>query len=83
MNDICKRITRKDAGLLDKHRRALHKPGESLALRSPEDVEILFDVGEILVAGGEGGFAIGSEGGGKAIGIREFVFGAEFGCGAC
>ncbi len=52
-------------------------------LQSPEDVELFFDVGEVFVAGGEGGFATGGEGGGKTIGIRKFMFGAKFGCGAC
>jgi hypothetical protein len=33
-------------------------------------------MGEILAAGGKGGFATGGEGGGKTVGIREFVFGA-------
>ena len=49
---------------------------ESSGLRRPEDVEFFSDVGEVFVAGGERGFAMGSEGGGKTVGIREFVLGA-------
>jgi hypothetical protein len=56
-------------------------------LRSPEEVELfptrsessIFDVGEVLVAGGERGFASGREGGGEAIGVEQFVLGTEFG----
>ena len=47
-----------------------HKPGESPALHSPEDVELFFDASKVPVAGGEGGFAIGGEGGGETVGIR-------------
>src|SRR5712692_1964514 len=52
---------------------------ESSGLRRPEDVEFFFDVGEVFVAGGERGFAMGGEGGGKTIGVRQFVLGAQFG----
>jgi hypothetical protein len=37
--------------------------GGRSGLGGPEDVELFFEVGEILVAGGEGGFAMGGEGG--------------------
>jgi len=37
------------------------------------------DGGELFVAGGEGGLAIGGQGSGEAAGIRELVVGAEFG----
>lgn len=32
-------------------------------LRGPEDVEFFFDVGEVFVAGGEGGFLLEDDGG--------------------
>ena len=35
-----------------------------------------------MVAGGEGGLALGSQDGSEAVGIGEFVIGAEFGGGA-
>jgi hypothetical protein len=48
-------------------------------LGGPKDVELFFDVGEILVAGGEGGFASGGEGGGEAVDVWEIEVGFEFG----
>jgi hypothetical protein len=48
----------------------------------PEDFDFLFDGGEVLVPCGECGFAVGGEGGGEAVGVGEFVVGAEFGGGA-
>lgn len=48
----------------------------------PENVDLFFDGGEVFVAGGEGGFAVDGEGGGEAVGIGEFVIGAEIGGGA-
>jgi hypothetical protein len=48
-------------------------------LRGPEDIEPFFDVGEVAVAGGEGGFARDGEGGGETVGVREFVLRTEFG----
>src|SRR5260370_6456042 len=53
-----------------------------LMLGGPEDVEFFFDVGEVLVAGGEGRFALEGESGGETIGVRQFVLGAKFGGGA-
>ena len=35
--------------------------------------------GEVFVAGGKRGFVVGGEGGGEAVGIGEFVIGAEIG----
>src|SRR6266571_2561446 len=46
---------------------------------SPNNWYCFLDVGEVFVAGGEGGFAMGSEGGGKAIGIRQLVLRPQFG----
>jgi len=34
-------------------------------------------MGEILVAGGERGFALEGEGAGETVGVREFVLGAK------
>jgi len=48
----------------------------------PEDIDLFFDGGEVLVAGGEGGFAEGGEGGGETVGVGELVMGAEF-CERC
>jgi len=48
----------------------------------PENIELFFDGGEVLVAGGEGGFAEGGEGGGETVGVGELVMGAEF-CERC
>jgi hypothetical protein len=50
--------TNQRAGLPDKNRRDPHKPGQSPPLRGPEDVELFLDVGEVFIAGGEGGFAM-------------------------
>lgn len=36
-----------------------------------------FEFGEVGVAGGERGFAIGGEGGGEAVGVRELVVGVQ------
>jgi len=47
----------------------------------PEDVDLFFKGGEVLVACREGGFAVGSQGGGETVGIGELVVGAEFGGG--
>ena len=58
----------------------MRKEGKAGQLRAgPEDVDLFFNGGEVLVAGGEGGFAMDGEGGGKAVGVGEFVVGAEFG----
>ncbi len=51
--------------------------GEDAGLGDPEEVELLFDVGEVSVAGGERGFTNGGEGGGETIGIGQFMFGAR------
>jgi hypothetical protein len=48
----------------------------------PENVEVFFDGGEVLVACRWGGFAVGGQGGGEGVGVGEFVAGAEFGGGA-
>ncbi len=48
----------------------------SSGLGGPKDVELFSDVGEILVAGGERGFAMDSEGGGETIGIGQPMLGA-------
>ena len=48
-------------------------------LGGPEDVELFFEVGEVFVAGGEGGFAMGGEGGGEAVDVGEIEIGFEFG----
>ena len=47
----------------------------------PKNANAFLDCSEVFVAGGERGFAVGSQRGGKTIGIGEFVFGAQFGCG--
>ena len=47
---------------------------EGFGLGGPEDVELFSDVGEVFVAGGERGFAMGGEGGGETVGIRQPVF---------
>jgi len=39
-------------------------------------------VREVSVAGGEGGFAMGGEGGGEAVDVGKLVPGAKFGGGA-
>src|SRR6266581_5310820 len=57
----------------------VNPPLQNRGSGGPEDVELFFDVGEVFVAGGERGFAMGSEGGGKAIGIRQFVLRPQFG----
>ena len=44
-------------GKLEGRRQKLE--GESAALQGPEEVEFFLDAGEIFVAGGEGGFAVG------------------------
>jgi hypothetical protein len=48
-------------------------------LGRPEDVEFFLNGGEVLVAGGEGGFAIEGEGGGEAVDVGEIEVGFEFG----
>ena len=45
----------------------------------PENVELFFDGSEIVIAGGEGSFAVGGESGGEAVDVGELVIGAEFG----
>lgn len=42
---------------------------EARLLQCPEDVELFFEVGEVLVAGGEDSFACEGEGGGEAVGV--------------
>jgi len=41
---------------------------------------VAFEFGEVGVAGGEGGFAIGGQGGGEAVGVGEFMAAMELGC---
>ncbi len=50
-----------------------------LRLRGPEDGELFFDAGEILIAGGKGGFACEGEGGGETVDVGEIEVGFEFG----
>ena len=40
-------------------RKGEKSPLQNQGLRRPEDVELFFEVGEVFVAGGEGGFAMG------------------------
>src|SRR6266849_5292459 len=53
--------------------------GAGVRSAGPEEGEAAFEFGEVGVAGGEGGFAIGCEGGGEAVGVGEFVIGVQLG----
>jgi len=61
-------MNRGDPGALRSNER--HHP-EARLLPCPEDVELFFDDCEILVAGGEGGFEMGGQGGGEAVDVGE------------
>src|SRR5467141_3795220 len=53
--------------------------GGGVGSTGPKEVEVAFEFGEVGVAGGEGGFAIGGEGGGEAVGVGQLVVGVQLG----
>jgi hypothetical protein len=63
----------------------MHQGGESgpeeegLGSGGPRDRQLIFDLGEVAVAGKGRGLGIQSQGGGEAIGVGQPVFGAKLG----
>jgi len=58
-------------------RRSTVAAGGESELGNPEDVDPLFDLGEVGVAGEQGSFAGEGQGGREAVAIVEFVIGEE------
>ena len=53
------------------------RPLQRLWFGGPKDTELRLDAGEVFVAGGQGGLAVGGQGGGEAVGIGELVEGVD------